>query len=48
MACACEYTDCPAAYPVVFCTTTGLGHADQHERAIPAFTLFFDEASAAP
>jgi len=25
-----------------FCTTNGLGHADQHERAIPAFKAFFD------
>ena len=38
-----QYTDCPAAYPVVFCTTNGYGHADQHARAIPGFTLFFSE-----
>jgi poly(3-hydroxybutyrate) depolymerase len=38
-----QYTDCPPAYPVVFCTTVGLGHADQHERAIPGFKIFFDE-----
>ncbi|HVU53007.1 MAG TPA: hypothetical protein VHL80_20130 [Polyangia bacterium] len=41
-----QYTDCPAAFPVVFCTTTGQGHADQHARAIPGFTLLFDAASA--
>jgi poly(3-hydroxybutyrate) depolymerase len=41
-----KYTDCPAEYPVVFCTTVGQGHADEHERAIPGFTLFFDEATA--
>ena len=41
-----KYTDCPAAYPVVFCTTTGLGHSDQSDRAIPAFKLFFDELEA--
>jgi hypothetical protein len=42
-----QYTSCPAGYPVVFCTTTGFGHADQHERAVPGFKLFFDEVSAA-
>ena len=41
-----QYTDCPAAYPVVFCTTVGQGHADQHALAIPGFKVFFDEASA--
>ncbi len=41
-----KYTDCPAAYPVVFCSTEGEGHGDDHYRAIPAFTLFFDEATA--
>ena len=41
-----KYTDCPAALLVVFCTTTGQGHADQHERVIPGAALFFDEASA--
>jgi hypothetical protein len=40
-----QYTDCPARYPVVFCTTTGQGRTDQHYRAVPAFKLFFDEAS---
>jgi poly(3-hydroxybutyrate) depolymerase len=36
-----QYTACPATHPVVFCTTTGIGHLDQHELAIPAFTDFF-------
>jgi poly(3-hydroxybutyrate) depolymerase len=38
-----QYTDCPAAYPVVFCTTNMYGHGDQHERAVPGFTTFFKE-----
>jgi hypothetical protein len=37
-----QYTSCPADYPVVFCTTMGMGHANQPERAIPAFTAFDD------
>jgi hypothetical protein len=41
-----EYTGCPAdvaaRYPIVFCTTSGFGHADQSERAIPAFASFLD------
>jgi poly(3-hydroxybutyrate) depolymerase len=37
-----QYTACPAAYPVVFCTTTGAGHGAQLNLAIPAFTQFFD------
>lgn len=41
-----EYTGCPAEtaakYPLIFCTTNGLGHADQASSAIPAFTKFFD------
>jgi len=37
-----RFKGCPADYPVIFCTTNGLGHADQHERAIPAFKAFFD------
>jgi hypothetical protein len=41
-----QYTDCPAAYPVVFCTTVGAGHSDQHAIAIAGFTTFFGEASA--
>ena len=42
-----KYVGCPAAYPVVFCTTTGQGNGDQHERAIPGAKLFFDELEAA-
>jgi poly(3-hydroxybutyrate) depolymerase len=38
-----KFKDCPADYPVVFCTTLGLGHADQKERATVAFKHFFDE-----
>ena len=40
-----QYTDCPAAYPVIFCTTVGQNHSDDHQRAIPGFKLFFDEAT---
>jgi hypothetical protein len=40
-----QYTDCPAAYPVVFCTTSGLSKGNQSEKAVPAFKLLFDEAS---
>src|SRR6185503_9684961 len=33
----CErYTACPAAYPVVFCQTAGLGHSWQPSAAVPA------------
>jgi poly(3-hydroxybutyrate) depolymerase len=42
-----KYTGCPKAYPVVFCTTVGQGHADQHERAIPGYTTFLSEMEAA-
>ncbi|HVU50161.1 MAG TPA: hypothetical protein VHL80_05725, partial [Polyangia bacterium] len=42
-----QYTACPTAYPVVFCTTTGQGHADQHERAIPGYNKFWDEMEMA-
>jgi poly(3-hydroxybutyrate) depolymerase len=41
-----EYTGCPAEvaknYPIVFCTTNGLGHGDQSSSAIPVITKFFD------
>jgi poly(3-hydroxybutyrate) depolymerase len=38
-----KFTDCKDPdYPVIFCTTNGLGHADQHEHAVPAFKKFFD------
>jgi poly(3-hydroxybutyrate) depolymerase len=42
-----QYTGCPKAYPVVFCTTVGQGHADQHGIAIPGFTTFANEMEAA-
>jgi poly(3-hydroxybutyrate) depolymerase len=38
-----EYTACPAAYPVVFCTTNMYGHGSQDARAIPGFNIFFNE-----
>jgi len=38
-----KFTMCPANYPVVFCTSAGLGHSDQPERATRAFKLFEDE-----
>jgi poly(3-hydroxybutyrate) depolymerase len=37
-----QYVDCPKQYPVVFCTTQGLGHSDESSIAIPSFTKFFD------
>lgn len=44
----CErFTTCPANYPVVFCTTTGLSRGDQRERAVLGMTRFFDELPAA-
>jgi poly(3-hydroxybutyrate) depolymerase len=41
-----QYTDCPKAYPVVFCTTNGQGHNDQSNRAIPWFKQFYDMMNA--
>jgi poly(3-hydroxybutyrate) depolymerase len=35
-----QFTACPAAYPVVFCTTSGLGHSSEDPVAIPAFIEF--------
>jgi hypothetical protein len=47
-----EYTGCPAEvaakYPIVFCTTNGLGHGDQSTSAIPAITTFFDLMKPTP
>ena len=47
-----EYTGCPADiaknYPLVFCTTNGLGHSDQAPSAIPAFTRFFELMDPTP
>jgi hypothetical protein len=42
-----QFTSCPKNYPVVFCTTNGLGHADQHAIVIPGWTTFFKETEAA-
>ena len=42
-----KYTACPAAYPVVFCSTMGQGQADQHDHVIPGVTLFFKELEQA-
>jgi poly(3-hydroxybutyrate) depolymerase len=39
-----QYTACPESYPVVFCETNYC-HSDDHEVAIPAFTLFYDQVS---
>jgi len=47
-----EYTGCPADvaknYPLIFCTTSGLGHSDQASSAIPAFTTLFNLLDPAP
>jgi hypothetical protein len=40
-----QYTDCPAAYPVVFCTVQS-EFTDERHIAVPGFTTLFDEASA--
>jgi hypothetical protein len=40
------FTSCPSSDPVVFCTTTGIGQTDNHNQAIPAFNLFFDQVEA--
>jgi poly(3-hydroxybutyrate) depolymerase len=41
-----QYTGCAAEvaerYPLIFCTTNGLGHGDQSSTVIPALTAFFD------
>jgi poly(3-hydroxybutyrate) depolymerase len=42
-----QYTGCPKNYPVVFCTTDGQGHADQHGIAIPGYAAFANEMEAA-
>ncbi len=45
-----EYTACPhdtaKRYPLVFCTTSGLGHSDQSTRFIPAVTAFLTSIDA--
>lgn len=35
-----RYVDCPAQYPVVFCTTSGRGHSAQNDVALPRFIQF--------
>ena len=42
-----QYTACPAAYPVVFCTTVGQGLSVQRDRVIPAVTAFYEELERA-
>ncbi|HEX3774990.1 MAG TPA: hypothetical protein VHV51_11035 [Polyangiaceae bacterium] len=37
-----QYTACPLDYPVVFCTTMGLEHSAQDDRALPGFIEFQD------
>jgi hypothetical protein len=47
-----EYTGCDPElskkYPIVFCTTNGLGHGDQSTSAIPAINTFFDLMDPTP
>jgi poly(3-hydroxybutyrate) depolymerase len=43
-----KFVGCPADYPVVFCTTTGLGKSSQDWRMIPALKYFFDEIESGP
>jgi poly(3-hydroxybutyrate) depolymerase len=43
-----RFKGCPEDYPVIFCTTNGLGHADQKERATAAFKAFFDLLNPLP
>jgi hypothetical protein len=42
-----KYTNCPAAYPVIFCSTTGRGHGASNDYAIPGFTKMIQEMEAA-
>jgi poly(3-hydroxybutyrate) depolymerase len=42
-----QYTACPASTPVVYCEDEAC-HADDHGRAIPAFTRFWAELPPAP
>jgi hypothetical protein len=41
-----RFTRCSRNYPVVFCTTEGLGKSDQEDRMVAALKLFFDEVEA--
>ena len=36
-----KYTGCPAAYPIVFCTSRGKAHDAQTGAAVPGFWQFF-------
>jgi hypothetical protein len=36
-----RYTGCPAAYPIVFCTSRGKAHDAQTSAAVPGFWQFF-------
>jgi poly(3-hydroxybutyrate) depolymerase len=36
-----RYTGCPAAYPIVFCTSRGKAHDAQTSTAVPGFWQFF-------
>ena len=42
-----KYTNCPAEYPVIFCTTQGRGHGASNDIAIPEFTRMIHEMEAA-
>jgi hypothetical protein len=43
-----KFVTCPRDYPVVFCTTAGLGHSDQRARVVTGLRLFLDELSPDP
>lgn len=43
-----QFDGCPPDYPVVFCKTQGLGHSDQAQNVVAAFTLFFDALNPTP
>jgi hypothetical protein len=43
-----QYEGCPSDYPVIFCTTVGLGHADLTVNVVPSFTLLFDSLNPTP
>ncbi len=42
-----KYTNCPAAYPVIFCTTQGRPHQADNDIAIPEFTKLVTAMEAA-
>ena len=43
-----RFVDCPAAYPVVFCTTFGRGHSAQDDLALQRFIQFQDSMNPVP